>query len=117
MSEYNFQLQRLLYRNGFDHRAARILMWKGDLRGYSACHWPVCAGEWRKPGVLWLAEFSQCDSSKGMCGMCNGRGSYRVGSRACWQCRRLLVLDVLVIVALLTGATCRTALFDTQGNQ
>ena len=30
MSEYNFQLQRLLYRNGFDHRAAFILMCKGD---------------------------------------------------------------------------------------
>ena len=30
MSEYNFQLQRLLYRNGFDHRAAFIVMCKGD---------------------------------------------------------------------------------------
>jgi hypothetical protein len=31
MSEYNLQLQRLLYRNGFDHRAAFILMCKGNL--------------------------------------------------------------------------------------
>src|SRR5215216_5588062 len=30
MSEYNFQLQRLLYRNGFGHRAAFVLMCKGD---------------------------------------------------------------------------------------